>query len=869
MATGGTIPSNRVQTVRFYNTSSIVERDKNMYYVPRFSKATLAEGTLINSAWLSMFEVVCPPSSAYKDISLSGWSPQDRTLVVKGNIDDFRLVTDEGACLNYFIITRTITKGEGLSATSETFYYGFFITGVEQSGGSSVRITAEPDNFTNVFYLHNKKALYNADIAGDYTPFNDYMKNCYVNRQHYNRVKYVGDKYVLRAFLKDIRTVVSFTLGDTIRLTFESGPDLTGVILSYDYIEPDQDELYIEIGYFDTEYEFDTPSNFSDMYYDGNSYSFDYVANEQVWLTSEDNLDIDNLKVFLNQEESFRFKYQYRDHKYPTCPYTATSNFTKEEIAEIEAKNTFANLSTALQKKILLSSIQYFVVETKSLDLIAKRRSIQSGGSGNWYNCALAGNNVKGFERGNLICFVPFLSPDKRFAKYNIKNYDVYSALDGYYFTSMIGSITGPLMTARTLYNSLNAKSLGDHIYNCYICQDIGLKNSDIVIDLVNKNISIKCNLYYLNEEGKNYAIPFITDPASIGQDEGVTFTFSSNTFTEANLVSYGGYNMVLTTNNYDRSIKLKISEELPSIRTKYYDPVLEAEPYSFWSLSYLLYEMPFNKNRYYSGLDSEINANYYISVNGGMKEEFIPNYTVDSIQSLYFGEGLTFTLSSFMPFVSDSYSAYYYQNMAQMKNQFAVNNFNRGVDLAQHLLVSGPNAVGYKAGKTALGGGTGAQIGGTAGLESANQFMQMVDEAIDWAQSNKVIDMNQKAVLADMGRRPDSLKQSGSDVLIDINTQENKSFLNHYTIDTLSYNSIAKLLERTGYQVNLYDSLHCADRVGWNFIKLNGFDWSTTIKIMVSQEDAIRNIFLAGVTLLHDKSYLTSGHNYETILEE
>ena len=193
------------------------------------------------------------------------------------------------------------------------------------------------------------------------------------------------------------------------------------------------------------------------------------------------------------------------------------------------------------------------------------------------------------------------------------------------------------------------------------------------------------------------------------------------------------------------------------------------------------------------------------------------------------------------------------------MKNQFAVNDYNRGVDLAQHFFLSGPNAVGQSAFKR---GGYGAIA------ETINQFAQMGDEVIDWGQSNKVIEMNQKAKLADMGAKPDNVKQVGSDVLADLLTTENRPYVNHYKIDEASYNSISKFLERFGYEVGLYDSIHANDRVGWNFVKLTSFDWHGA-EIMVEQEDNIKKIFNQGVTMLHDKSYLTSGHNYETILDE
>ena len=151
MATGGTIPSNRTQSVTFYNTTGVIEREKNVYYVPRFSKTGATAGQQVRTAWLNAFGSVCPPSSDYTAINISTWLPQDRTLRVKGNIDDFRLVTDEGECLNYFIITRSVSKTSGETVSTQTHYYGFFITGVRQSGGSTVEITCEPDDFTNVF----------------------------------------------------------------------------------------------------------------------------------------------------------------------------------------------------------------------------------------------------------------------------------------------------------------------------------------------------------------------------------------------------------------------------------------------------------------------------------------------------------------------------------------------------------------------------------------------------------------------------------------------------------------------------------------------------------------------------------------------
>ena len=184
MGTGGTLPTNITQTVTLYNTTGVIEKDKGIYFCPFILAST---NQTVKEAWLSAFntEVGLSNLSPYKDMVISQWSPKDRELKVKGNVDDFRAVTEEGESFNYLIVTRTVIKGE----TSKTFYYGFFITDATQVGNGSVHLSLESDDFTNVFYLHNdKKRKY---YSGEYVDvFNERLKNCYVNRQHYNRIKW-------------------------------------------------------------------------------------------------------------------------------------------------------------------------------------------------------------------------------------------------------------------------------------------------------------------------------------------------------------------------------------------------------------------------------------------------------------------------------------------------------------------------------------------------------------------------------------------------------------------------------------------------------------------------------------------------------
>lgn len=874
MATGGTIPSNRTQKVTFYNTTGVIERDKNIYYAPRFSKLVgLTANTEVREAYLSGFTGVCSSSSDYSEIEISGWSPQDRTLVVKGNIDDFRLVTDEGLCLNYFILQRNVTKGE----SEETHYYGFFVTGVEQAGGSSVRITCEPDDFSNVFYLHNTHNLTAIDIAEDYEPFNEKLKNCYVNRQHYNRVAYVTRTITKRDHYEgNITSINEVSTGQSTSMNVTLTHEGTLVNESHYGVTPNN----VTVTNVEYRVMFDTPNVIYTAYFTSGEFGFtsritvhySFDIEYEVTVTQ---LEPDNMKVFLNQEETFRFKYQYRDMKYPISIYDG--NFTEEEIDIIESEYTFSNLSDNLRKKIIKSCISYIVVETKSPEILMPYLFQNTVGSSAYsliYR-AESGQLITGKKtrRSNPVIAYPFLQIPEVFKKYNIDEaFSIYIMAYGLHVREIVRA--GRDNIEQLLY-TLQHNAISDFIYSAYYVKDVNFPNSEINVNLQNSRVEFNCivpneqypastsTIVYPAKYDKGLYIAGIMNKP-LGTEE-ITYSNSINVvYTNDNLTSitsqYGAIGFMVS--GYDNNVfEIEVSETIPDLSLSYYEPVLEAEPYSFYSLSFLSgYEMTFNKNRYYEGLSSNIEIYHYVAVNGAIKEGYIPNYEVDLHKTKYFNEGLIFVNSSSLALVSDSYSSFYYQNKAQMKNQFAVASYQYDSDAWQKVFVTSPNQVGLRASKA---GGWGALA------ETGSQIMGWIDDAIDYNQEKHVIEMNQKAKLADMGAKPDSFKQTGSDLIFDLNTNEYQPFLNHYTIDELSYNSIAKLFERTGYQVNLYDSLHTMDRVGWNFIKLNAFDFSTDTNIMITQENSIRKIFTEGVTLLHDKSYLTSGHNFEIILEE
>lgn len=846
MATGGLIPQERVQYVTFYNTTGVIEKDKNIYFVPRFSKTGARAGNLLVSEWRNAFNSVCPPASYYTDIEIATWSPQDRTLRVKGNIDDFRVVTGIGACLNYVLLRRRIKYNNYFTDN----FYAFFITDAKQIGGSSIELTVEPDYFTNVFYLHNNHVLNASDIENDYEPFNEKLKNCYVNRQHYNRVKYEP-------------TPVYKTGITNISLTQGSSP-LSPIPEEIIYTALEGEELTNASFIFNATQGTGSVSSSirNNVLYavgtgipEGTTLEGTLEWTVQVGVTY-DTLVPDNIKVFLNQEESFRYKYQFRDMKQPLSELdSAPANFTKEELEQIETENDYDNLSQDLRKKIMLSCIAYQVVELKSNEVTADLY-IRFDNTSSWANIGkrMGGNEIEGYSKPNFTLFKPIMSIPLLFDKYKSK-LELY---DFYVEYTTLASVTHSQNIGKNgLLWTVNHNSIADYVYSAYLVSDVLYPDSNISIDFANKRVNF--DAYF--DEGSIGSTPVIQGLLTKmdGTNSGIYEQFLG-TSASADRYIFDLVDTVLcfSMNNIAKKIiNINIVEELPDLKNNYYDLVLESEPYSFYSLSLLSYELTFNRNRYYTGLTNQLNVMYIPQYNGGLKLTLAPIYEVEGYQTIYYNEGLVTTITELFPLVSDSYTSYYYQNMSQMKNQFAVADYQWGSDFAQKFFVTSPNAVGITASKR---GGWGALA------ETGNQVMGWVDDAIDLYQQKHVTEMNQQSKLADVGRKPDVVNQAGSEVYTDLITKEYKMYFNHYTIDELSYNSIAKMLERVGYQINLYDSIHAIDRVGWNFVKLNNFDFSG--KMTMAEENAIKNIFMNGVTLLHDKTYLTSGHNYETILE-
>lgn len=809
MGTGGTLPTNVKQYLTLYNTAGVIEQHKNIYFVPRTSKIqNLQVGTSVCEMYLSAFNDLVEMFSEYTGIELSGWSPEDRSLVVKGNVDDFRVETEEGHSLNYFIVRRDVYTSE---TNYSTHYYGFFITNVTQAGRGSVRLTYEPDHFTNVFYLHNKHALTALEISGDYEPFNERMKNCYVERQHYNRVKLENN-------------VVKF----------------------------------------------------------------------------------DNMDKFFNCEEQFKYRYLERKFRRQLSFNNTYCNLSESVISTIEATDNFDNLSTFIKNLILRICLNFVQVICKNR-ITSRPWSVNADSltDTTWtsYEDFYTEDypSFRGYidEKENIatpyqvLYFPIFIIPDylKKYEN-DINNFKINLNCKLYNFfrkekivleNQAFDYNENNLLDFKQFSNIVLQKGWGDMILGMYITQTPYLSNYIKSFNFVSKIITLDVNALgiigqvlgdsdyhdtinlYIEELGSKplykglWILPFSSNREDVGKSHYVQFGAKDNNhlmFHYKNIQnSEEKYSVLCLSGMSETESIIQLPENViltsENFKTNYVEPLIEQEPYCFYSLSYIGgIEVPLNKYRYFNtlyGLHYDIRLKYIESNTDAVKIGVIPFY-----QGTYcYTEGLVLTLSTSLPVESDSYLNFYYQNKAQMKNQFAVN----GIEFANNLF------------QNAVGGGERGSLMQSAGVGGITALSGMASSVGNFITNYSETYMNQKALLADIGQRPNVIKQTGSDIVYDLRTGEYGLNYNYYRIDTLSYNSISKYLERFGYLVNLYDTLHTMDRVGWNFIKVVSFDYEANITI--PQEEAIRAIFSDGVTLLHDKTYLTTGHNFETILEE
>lgn len=937
---GGTLATNITQTYSLINTTGVIEKDKNIYYAPRFAQSDL--GKKIYTAFLEKFLSVTSSArpSEYQDVSLSQWSPEDRTLKVKGMPDDFRCNSSYGYALNYLLIKRTITKGE---EESQDLYYGFFIDSARQVGVGTVSLDVTPDDLTNAFYLLNMDTIGSAD----YEPFNNKLSNCFVERQHYDRFKkYTYTKYGLTEDPSDFmphslavinrNDVANSWQGDKFGITALDGELTYGFYENNAYtVVHGRELMFARKGSFGRYYfavELDGveyPLGLDDSYVilaNRNKFSEGYFASPEYILYEASETEVEgdtyttaNERLFINTEESYTFKEQHKDFKSPMSPFIQGTYLTQAELNEIKEVNSFSELRKELQRKVLILSMKAVRLTISDPDVIVKnmiRVQVSADRTEDLY--IHYEPNEEWLSRTSLKksyaqVDVPIYMPPKELEKFRydfkdlpligykistgdpLNDYD-YTIVPNFPETSpIVGSLQENLGRGLFRENSpidtidkehrltndvsqvLSSGAFAQYIMSAQIVSNppfmkyVEFMESTYYLTMI-INMTLKesnCSLRQVRIAGK-------TPEGETFEEEKGYGLFFKDTFNDYRMIydsALYGVLMGISINtdenseladNVKRYINLPIIDLNSSdIKTKYIDPVLEQEPYSMYVLTRLgLIDSPLMKKRYWEMKEYK---NYTIplyfiqSFNEAYKTSIVPIYKLDGFETPYYNEALTVTLSSSLPIRKDSYETFIYNNKAQMANQYALIEYNGGIDFLQTKYITG---VGQVAKGWLMGAGGGALAGGISAT------VDTINSLIDWEQSKETTRMSQQAKKSDMGSIPDNYKQAGSDIYFDIFTGEHQEYLVHYNIDKVSHDSICKLLERLGYVVNIYDSLNVLNRKGWNYIKLHSFDFNAYLN--ANQEVTIKNIMTQGVTLVHEPVMLEQGqHNYETILDE
>lgn len=836
------------QSYSLYNVAGLIDKNKNIYFVPHqadiYLKRIPVRQTRVNSCYEALFNEICPPSSKYSAVPISNWSPEDRTLRVDGTIDDFRVSRGQGLALNYCIVTRVVADSEGGNTTRHSYFYAFFIDSVRQAGANSVELVLSVDHFTNFFYLNNEEL-----ISLDYDPFNPVMSNCLVQRQHYDRLR----------------------------------------------------------------------------------------------LRQDNSLEVINEKIMLGTNESFKYRYQYKNSRYLMpigldIPYGRFS-YIYDRLRKVNNENEFRNLigtlSYAERRLVASLFISYLNIDFKenilppiTYGVLADSEETEHFNNGRGFKGGLT--KVSNGVSSPIIHFVypyPSVPYDLSNIEENwvaihfrveLEGYNVTLATQEYpsqimaylqeigatqYILSAYISKYSPLFNYATIsFSSSSSQSPLTTTFRAYISEgnpkhldNLDFTKNDVstlerfenpllailpiyqtkkINDNEYKKVVVTEPLYTVIPNGHLPEVMFAKDE-NTGDYNEVSFDYVIRdgddiqhrkrileNITFSDLIYKIGF-ILPSTLIEDFDLKLpnisgQIDDERMLDEGYYFEPILESDPYKFYSISYQETEQILHKLRYFENYTVSIKA--VVSYNEAYKIGLIPSYNLNGKFERYYGESIVTVVSSQIPMIEDSWLSYYTQNKAQMKNQYAVNNTSHLSDLVSGALNLPIQAIG---GSVGVGlGEKGKFAGGGSAIKSSGGI---IGTAVDWVSSNKIITETQSAKLSDMGAKPDTIKLSGSDLLYDLSANDLGFHINYYVIDDISYNSNAKYLERYGYEVSIQDKLNPFNRIGLNFIKLDSFDFvEDNIKITQEQADAITTIFYEGVTLLHDKNYLHNlGNDY------
>ena len=851
------------QTFNLYNTVGLVDKDKNIYFVPHqadiYGKVT-ASRTKVCDCYYELFNTVSPFSSKYQNTEISQWSPEDRRLVIDGTIDDFRQSRGQGLALNYLIMNRAIYEVQGETETLKSnYYFAMFIDSVEQVGSRSVKLNVTPDYFTNFYYLNN-----NDTLTSTYDPFNPVMKNCFVERQHYDRFEKVNNVTSYKNLKKILGSEESFKFKYQYKSKYQHLP------VGLDINETDYNNIVTSLKSITT------------------------LAGFKTFISGlSDNNKLVAISFFISYlniifKENVLFPVVYRDYRISdvsVCKKGYTANACRYGnvysplnhcvIPFVSIPYDFQNINPAWIK--LMIQVTY---ETNILNL----------GYLQYKNPSDVLDYLKDIGANTYIlsAYVSKYSP----ILFNIKHFHNISDSVVCYFRldlSQANEITRSkdemLDYSRTKIN-LTTNSFGflpARYTGAYYKK--GMMDGERAYFSLKDGVEVQGQLIsYDSNEGLLFsASKFVTNVQDPTSTETHLIEMEGN-ITPQNYMNF--FVFVLGNSEFaQNTISLSDGLSGKNVKAIYIDPLLESDPYTFLSYSINETEQIISKTRLiesYSSNSFTFKFNVYLTFNDSYKVGLIPSFKFNGEYKRYYSNGIVTVISSQMPIIEDSWLQYYIVNKAQMKNQYAVQQ-DRFLSQAEQQLISGAYKVGASSGRAFMKGSTNGLAGGfasglaEAGFSTLTEIGERINIGVDNKYQKHIISISQSAKMADMGSKPDTVKLAGSDLLYEMLQNDIGFHLNEYRIDEVSYNSACKYLERFGYLVNIFDTINPFDRIGFNYVKINSFDFVED-DFVLSQEqmEAIHTIFLSGVTLLHNHAYLhnlgevisnVSYHNYELSL--
>ena len=330
----------------------------------------------------------------------------------------------------------------------------------------------------------------------------------------------------------------------------------------------------------------------------------------------------------------------------------------------------------------------------------------------------------------------------------------------------------------------------------------------------------------------------------------------------------------IVGDNIFDEYVtELNDSIKISDIPSMFYEPILDLEPYTLNTYSFLQIESPVQKKRMTENYSSYTSSGYIVTlypyqlkynqvVNNQYKLGLIPSYYEQNMYHRNYNDALIFISSDGLTIRNNSYYDYTYQQQARMSTERFLVSLKGAVDLGKYVAHDMPYNIG-----------SGALMGGWKGaIEGAGRSLRDVQNmTTDYIVSEYTTKLMQETELAGAGAKADEYASAGTNIMFDINNNEFMIYRNKYQIDELSYNSTCKYLERYGYRVDIYDKLNVQTRKGWDYVKLVSFDiCETNLKLSVSQEETLNEVFRSGVTLIHDLSYINEEkHNVEVGIDE